>query len=74
MHIYSLISIFAVLTVSQVSAYKKAIDLPDNAIPDIIKGYMDGLLGVKFDKQMVNCEIFLHNAADNFNDAIDDFY
>ena len=49
-------------------------DLPPSAIPDIITGYMDGLLGVSLKGQVDNCDYFITHAQKTFEDAVDLFY
>ena len=48
--------------------------LPPDALPNMIQGYFDGLLNVKFSDQMKNCDYFIEQAEENWDDAIDQFY
>ena len=51
-----------------------AANLPPNAIPDIITGYMDGLLGVSLKGQLDHCDYFITHAKETFEEAIDLIY
>ena len=66
--------LIAVINANHLRVWASANDLPPNAIPDIITGYVDGLLKISSKGQMEHCEYFIHHAEESFNVAVDYFY